>query len=366
MSQQPRVFMSKITKQTNILVFALFLLSFIFVSQAPVQAHEASRIDCSKVVNSNSRTCTHGGDFFPASTLRVYQGENATMTQKIQANPSLSSQTKGKMIANINTESAPSEAYCSGTTANYGARVQIIYLRKPSQPALTGARKKYLQDIAATVNYNFQESARKTSGDIKVRWVRNSDCSISIKEIITSQSADLTRFPGVQSALVAAGKTSNDRKYLTFLPNNFHTWDNSGNGVCGAATLHRGEIFDDGPAQNNINNTRVGYAAIWYGNARSCWNDIVATHELVHNLGGVQYSAPRSTGAGHCTDGRDVMCYSDGGPYAGNYTMSTCPAQVYDHLLDCGDNDYFSANPAPNTYLTQRWNVANSRFLVKR
>ena len=40
----------------------------------------------------------------------------------------------------------------------------------------------------------------------------------------------------------------------------------------------------------------------------------VALHEVSHTLGAVQMSSPNSSGAGHCNDQYDVMCYDDGGP----------------------------------------------------
>ena len=38
-------------------------------------------------------------------------------------------------------------------------------------------------------------------------------------------------------------------------------------------------------------------------------------HEIGHNLGAVQDSAPHSSLAGHCYESLDVMCYADGGQY---------------------------------------------------
>ena len=40
----------------------------------------------------------------------------------------------------------------------------------------------------------------------------------------------------------------------------------------------------------------------------------VALHEVSHTLGRVQMSSPNSSGAGHCNDQYDLMCYEDGGP----------------------------------------------------
>ena len=45
----------------------------------------------------------------------------------------------------------------------------------------------------------------------------------------------------------------------------------------------------------------------------------VLIHEVLHTMGAVVSAAPNTSGtnggvgAGHCTDGLDVMCYDDGG-----------------------------------------------------
>ena len=80
----------------------------------------------------------------------------------------------------------------------------------------------------------------------------------------------------------------------------------------------------------------------------------------MHNLGGVQNSAPHSTQAGHCWDEYDTMCYSDGGNHA---MVQVCPGSK-EYLLDCNTDDYFSTYPEPGSYLATHWNSADSRFLV--
>jgi len=87
-------------------------------------------------------------------------------------------------------------------------------------------------------------------------------------------------------------------------------------------------------------------------------------HEMSHNMGAVQASAPHATANGHCYDGRDLMCYRDG-PLPHPYSTSYCSAvggampQVY----DCGRDDYFSPAPAAGTWLASHRNVFHSVFL---
>jgi hypothetical protein len=75
-------------------------------------------------------------------------------------------------------------------------------------------------------------------------------------------------------------------------------------------------------------------------------------HEISHNLGAVQFSAPHSSGNGHCTDGNghDVMC-----PPLGAAPKSP-------PCYDCGGDDYFDVNPSQDDHLATHWNVARSVF----
>lgn len=322
--------------------------------------------DCLNPINIDVPACGRQEPTPPAEILRTYQGESISYTRKVQNDPYMPRAQKAEFMQALQQEKAgQAEVSCSGATANKGARVQVVYLRKPSHPALNAERTQYLQDVATASSTIMDYSAHKTGGSVKVRWVRNPDCTISVKEIVTAQSAKLNTFAGAQKAMEAAGRKSNDRKYMVFLGINHESWNPSVGGACGYGTNYRGIMYSDGPAQNNINNTRTGYGFIWYGNQRSCWTAPVAVHELSHNLGAVQDTAPHSTGAGHCTDGYDVMCYDDTGP--NEYTNTACPSLSSMYVLDCGNNDYFHSDPVGhNTYLSTRWNIANSRFVTKR
>ena len=87
-------------------------------------------------------------------------------------------------------------------------------------------------------------------------------------------------------------------------------------------------------------------------------------HEMTHNFGGVMNAAPNSTGAGHCRDGRDLMCYSDGGL---SYSASVCPVAStfttqFDEMLDCNRDDYFAPSPTPGSWLDTHHNTFDSLF----
>jgi hypothetical protein len=104
------------------------------------------------------------------------------------------------------------------------------------------------------------------------------------------------------------------------------------------------------------------WSASWTSSYGFIWVD---AHELVHALGAVHPSAPHATGKGHCWDGYDVMCYSDGGSGWRKATMCLSPQAHY--RLDCNKDDYFSIKPRRGSWLKKhpKHNVANSRFLEK-
>lgn len=86
-------------------------------------------------------------------------------------------------------------------------------------------------------------------------------------------------------------------------------------------------------------------------------------HELSHTLGAVQDSAPNSTGAGHCTDEADIMCYADSSGKPVQTACSPTLATPFDELYDCNNDDYWNPSPAAGNYLATHWNAYDSVFL---
>jgi hypothetical protein len=88
-------------------------------------------------------------------------------------------------------------------------------------------------------------------------------------------------------------------------------------------------------------------------------------HEMSHNMGAVQESAPHSSGYGHCWDGYDVMCYYPDGPDPRHVMTYECPtiAGVMNQGYDCGSDDYFNVAPAAGSYLATHWNLYDNAFL---
>lgn len=103
------------------------------------------------------------------------------------------------------------------------------------------------------------------------------------------------------------------------------------------------------------------WSATWSSSFGFVWVD---AHELVHALGAVAPGAPHASGNGHCWDGRDLMCYDDGGVAWRKAVVCNRPEDRY--RLDCGDDDYFAVQPRRGSWLARNpgANVANSRFLA--
>lgn len=130
-----------------------------------------------------------------------------------------------------------------------------------------------------------------------------------------------------------------------------------------------GEMYaDDRPEAANSANTGGLDAVVW-GDGSSSFSkrgnrQTTALHEISHNLGAVQESAPHSSGASHCTDGYDVLCYPDRGSKASGYTATSCAWKGSGiKPYDCGADDYFNPAPGPGSYLATHWNVFRSDFL---
>ena len=86
-----------------------------------------------------------------------------------------------------------------------------------------------------------------------------------------------------------------------------------------------------------------------------------AIHEISHNLGAVQRSAPHRSASWHCIDEADILCYDDDG--SGGFATYTACNSSTGQLYDCNRDDYFNPAPAAGSYLATHWNLYNSVFM---
>lgn len=231
-----------------------------------------------------------------------------------------------------------------------GSRIQAVYAVPAGSPDRYSSVAPSIARWAAEADQVFVESAKKTGGVRHLRYVTDSSCGLVVQKVELTAQGDDT-FSNTMAELTARGFTRPDRKYLVWMESTV---------LCGIA----GYWFDDRPGQDNINNTT---APGQIGRIDSgCWGlapqgQSVEAHEIMHNLGGIQASAPNATAFGHCTDDADRVCYADGSP--GMVVRHICPA-AQEALLDCNNDDYFSTAPPAGSYLDEQWNTARSSFLA--
>ncbi|MFE2915052.1 RICIN domain-containing protein [Kitasatospora indigofera] len=231
---------------------------------------------------------------------------------------------------------------CDGDGTS-GNRVQVLYLHAPGQDRFAQylpSFKKWAADTDAIYN----ASAGETGGVRHVRYVTGADCTVSVLNVEISAAA-LREFGSANDALASQGYNRRDRKYMIFADAQVY---------CGIGTFNG----DERPGQDNRSNFGPSYGRTDSG----CWGGSTAAHELGHNLGAVNNSAPHTSKAGHCVDEWDIMCYSDAPYYPKMQTI--CPDRGHDERLDCNHDDYYNTAPQPGSYLTTHWNIANNQFLI--
>lgn len=250
--------------------------------------------------------------------------------------------------------STPASVPCFGDGTS-GARVQVIYARSSDRPDRYAELLPQIRQIISEMDDVYNESAKQTGGHRHLRFVTDSSCVLTVPHVVMPTNGDDT-FANTRTALAAAGHNLANRKYLTFVDANV---------LCGI-----GQFFNhDDPSQANFNNTETLYSRVDV--AGFCFDAEVAAHELGHNLGAVQASAPHATKFGHCYDDADIMCYDDNGggdditlrPNDTTVAMSHACALSNSSRMDCNHDDYFHTAPAANSYLATKWNVANARFM---
>lgn len=225
----------------------------------------------------------------------------------------------------------------AGVTCNSdgqsGRRVQALYVRSSDTPDNYQSDLNYFKSRAEKIDQKIIDSGKKTGGNRNVRFVHDSNCEIIIENVVLSPAGDDT-WANTVKELSSRGYNKSNRKYLIWRDTNV---------FCGMGT----SLNDERATLDNYSNIISGYSVIDNG----CWDSPdTETHELGHNLGAVQKSAPDGDGNGHSKDLNDIM-YPET-----DKTPKSC-------LWDCGNNDYFSTNPEPGSYLATHWNIAYNEFL---
>lgn len=278
-------------------------------------------------VKSKGRTktlCTEGPDATP-NNVKV-----SDQVAPIARRPALRSATSATAV-------------CDGDGVS-GNRVQLIYAHASDVADQYATYLSSFQQWAADADSFYSNSAAQTGGTRNIRFVTDSNCNPVIPDVTLSTTGD-DNAVNTFNEVAAQGYSLSNRKYVVLV--DAHVY-------CGISST----AWDDSPGPTNANNYGNSFARVDAG----CWGGWLIGHELGHELGAVQMSAPHSDGNWHCTDGYDLMCDYGGSP---NITFTTCPNASDNGTMDCNHDDYFSTNPPAGSYLATHWNVANNVFLIQ-
>lgn len=285
-------------------------------------AEDLSSCDTLETVRVDGQDlCTHGED--PRSFNRT--GSPDAASGDIQA-------------SGISTSST----LCIGNGQD-GPRVQMVYVYANNAPNRIGNLLPTFRRLAAEMDTILDQSARKTGSPMRIRFATNASCQVEIPAEPV-QANQMSSFGGVISQLKERGYGATNRKYLLLADTT---------AFCGVGSFQR-----DDDVNATVHDNSLGYARVDV----PCWDAGTMLHELGHTLGAVQYSAPHTSRGAHCIDEWDVMCYSDS-PYKPKMQI-LCDNGRQDFRLDCGNDDYFAANPQPGSYLDTHWNMARSAFFA--
>ncbi len=232
---------------------------------------------------------------------------------------------------------------CDGDGSS-GKRVQVIYARASDRSDRYSTYLTSFRQWAAEADAIYQDSAAATGGTRHIRFVHDAGCTPVVLNVVLSPAGD-DNISNTINELKALGYDRSDRKYMIFMDATV---------LCGQGNI----MNDDQPGAANANNGGPSYGRTDAG----CWSGEVPAHELMHNLGGVQMSAPHTSGGWHCVDEYDRMCYSDSPYYPSMQYI--CSGSSNDRLFDCNHDDYYNTSPPANSYLTTHWNAANSQYLI--
>ncbi len=251
-------------------------------------------------------------------------------------------------------------------------RFKLVYAYAAGQPNRFAAWADALQGSVSIIG-RFMGSSTKAP-----RWDMGTSCGPAYVDIQTvaltgAREAYVGNFGALRSEVQSQlGATSAKRNFTVFA-----------DGLTDGGTFGLGEAYNslssgsDLPGPGNLHNGGGLASAIYVrpsiappaSSADGVWPEGFL-HEMSHNLGAVQFSAPHtSAGAegarGHCYDGSDVMCYADGLNPTVPYSATVCPRAAsgpMPKLYDCNGDDYFNPSPAPGTYLATHWNLWDSVF----
>ncbi len=245
-------------------------------------------------------------------------------------------------------DARPRRPSCADPSAEFHARV--IYAHAHDRRDRYALKHQEVRTMVERVNGFIRSEAKRFGRTIEYRTACKRG-EVWVQNVVLPTDWDDTTFGTVVNDLVAKGFDDVLAKYWIW-------FDGSPPKVLAAGT--GSWIPDTRRGPDNISNRGPSWAVTW--GVQGTAGASVMMHENAHNMGAVSLSSPQNSGAGHCTDGLDIMCYADGGARASAYSTTRCRVARF----DCGFDDYFNPTPKKGSYLAQNWNLgsAANRFLA--
>lgn len=197
---------------------------------------------------------------------------------------------------------------------------------------------------ANTAFYNSATANQSNGASLKFACVSGTANARIDTIALSHPSSYYTSFGTIANELFALGYNRSNEKYVVWYESTL-----PGTNYCGQGSLDG----DSSDSVANANDVGPDYAINYDCDA--------ILHEVGHTIGAVQNDAPHSSGAGHCYDENDVMCYDDGGPYftGGGALQFACAQRAWGSYFDCNFDDYFNSagRATPSTYIGTHWNI---------
>ncbi|WP_197289272.1 hypothetical protein [Saccharothrix sp. NRRL B-16348] len=221
-------------------------------------------------------------------------------------------------------------------------RIQLVYLIPAGAPDASATMVPLIRQHFIQSNAMVSNRAAEYGGDLSLRVACDSTGQPAVRVLRSSHN---------NSAIGAIDQEVGRQGQRITGQDNVVYW---GDGGCGGGVAYGSGDTRPG-VENGVNNA-PGIAVV-YGRCPFTY----MLHEQGHSMGAVLPNTPNTSGAGHCNDDADVMCYKDGGPRSGNYRSNVCPSPNgnLDYYWDCNVNDYFHPNPSAGSFLATNWNLAS-------
>lgn len=285
-----------------------------------------------KVDRADGLLCTHGGD----------------SADKVKKSPP------------DGAPASPAAALCPDGGVS-GKRIEVIYAIPQDRTNNYAASVTSVRNAVSEADA-FLAASQSAIGSQHYRWLCVNGTDVTVRNVTLIPVGNDSSFTfddmvyslqnQVAEGLGPVDYEAADRIYLTFVGQISGVYPFGG----------QGSIWNDDrsdPAVNLNNNSGPHYSLI------AGFSGAVAEHEIGHNIGAVQLSAPHSSGGWHCYDENDEMCYNDGGSYFANggSLVTNCPSDPATQF-DCLHDDYYNLQPPSGSYLDTHWNVTDSGWLT--